>query len=259
MNMNTMNDMTSSASATATKLKNEGTALATKLVNDATNVMNDVTSSATSTATKAMNNATDAATKVKNDATSAKNQVTVTAREIQRGDVHMDPAESTYEFVKDVWVLMKRIIIVRTFMAIAEKIAGKTLSIFGTSLGSVDGGITSNLQAADDKLLNPAIRMVVNGIYTILRPFGVIKKDINSGEDPLHAVKKEGNHLMKEGGKNFEYMKEEGEKMAPELTTKGRNMVKEGEKNFDYLKNEGEKMAPEYTTKRGNIVSAKAS
>lgn len=208
--------------------------------NGGSNITNDtmtnMTASANATATKVKNDVVATATKVKNDAQNAQKQATDTARQIQKGKLHVDPAERIYETAKGVWAFGKRVFLVGAFMGIAESITGKTLSIAGMSLGKVDGAVTSNLHGIDDKLFNPAIRMVVDTFMNacgkteqifkpVIHKILNIKEEIEGGEDPVEAIKKGAASLMKEGEKNAEQLKKEGEKIAPEVTTKGGNPI----------------------------------
>jgi hypothetical protein len=105
--------------------------------------------------------------------------------------MHVDPAEKAYDAAKGVWAWGKGVFFMKPFLGIAEGVAGKFVSMTGSSLEDIDHAIMPRLQEWDDSLLNPAIQKLVETImgtlqksedifkpvvFAILKPIGLIKE-----------------------------------------------------------------------------------
>jgi hypothetical protein len=106
--------------------------------------------------------------------------------------MHVDPAEKAYDAAKGVWAWGKGVFFMKPFLGIAEGVAGKFVSMAGSSLEDIDHSIMPRLQEWDDSLLNPVIQKLVDTImgavhksedifkpvvFAILKPIGLIKED----------------------------------------------------------------------------------
>lgn len=106
--------------------------------------------------------------------------------------MHIDPAEKAYDAAKGVWAWGKGVFFIKPFLGIAEAVAGKAVSMTGSSLEDIDHAIMPKLQEWDDSLLNPALQAIVGTIlgavkksediikpvvFAILKPIGLIKED----------------------------------------------------------------------------------
>jgi len=109
---------------------------------------------------------------------------------------HVDAAEKVYDTAKGVWAWGKGVMVVSTFLGLAEGVAGKAAQVTGNSLEGLDGEVVKQLHGIDDKVLNPAIEKIVGillgaagksedilkpVIIALLKPFGLIK---DSAENP---------------------------------------------------------------------------
>jgi hypothetical protein len=112
-------------------------------------------------------------------------------------DLYVDAAEKVYDTAKGVWAWGKGVIIFSPFLGIAEAVAGKVADMTGNTLESVDHIVVDQLHAIDDRILNPAIRKLVETlvgaagkteetlkpvIAALLKPFGILIK--NQAENP---------------------------------------------------------------------------
>lgn len=110
---------------------------------------------------------------------------------------HVDAAEKVYDTAKGVWAWGKGISIVNPFLGIAETIAGKLIGMSGSDLSGVDGLVTEKLHSLDDKVLNPAIAVILGAvlgaagktedvfkpfIVALLKPLGLIKTTAENPE-----------------------------------------------------------------------------
>jgi hypothetical protein len=106
--------------------------------------------------------------------------------------MHVDPAEKAYDAAKGVWAWGKGVFVMKHFLGMAEAVAGKAVSMTGSTLEDLDHAIMPRLQEWDDSLLNPALQAVVGTIlgavkksedifkpvvFAILKPIGLIKED----------------------------------------------------------------------------------
>lgn len=110
---------------------------------------------------------------------------------------HVDAAEHVYDSAKGIWAWGKGVMVVKPFLGIAEGVAGKFVSLTGSSLESLDGAVIDQLHGLDDKVLNPAIQAIVGTIlqaasksedilkpiiFAILKPLGLIKDEAENPE-----------------------------------------------------------------------------
>jgi hypothetical protein len=106
--------------------------------------------------------------------------------------MHVDPAENAYDAAKGVWAWGKGVFVMKHFLGIAEGVAGKVVSMAGSTLEDLDHAIMPRLQEWDDSILNPALQALVGTIlgavkksvdifkpvvFAILKPIGLIKED----------------------------------------------------------------------------------
>jgi hypothetical protein len=115
---------------------------------------------------------------------------------------HMDPATNVYEKAKGVWAWGKGVPVISFGLGIAEAVAGKAVSVAGSSLEDIDSKmITPQLTKLDTGVLNPTIESIVAMVLkaagktedmigpiikTMLAPFGLIK---NEAENPELTAK----------------------------------------------------------------------
>ncbi|KAL7561783.1 hypothetical protein ACA910_013323 [Epithemia clementina (nom. ined.)] len=76
--------------------------------------------------------------------------------------LYFDPAEKIYDTAKGVWGWGKGIFLFSPFLGMAESIAGKMVETAGSSLEGVDHGVTGKLHELDERVLNPALNMIVH-------------------------------------------------------------------------------------------------
>lgn len=115
----------------------------------------------------------------------------------EKPEMHVDAAEKVYDTAKNVWTWGKGIVVFRPFLGLAEAVAGKVVSVAGSSLESVDTTAKEKLHGLDDKYLNPAIAAVVSLVLgvvsqtestlkpiliSLLKPVGLIKEDAENPE-----------------------------------------------------------------------------
>jgi hypothetical protein len=108
----------------------------------------------------------------------------------------INPAEKVYVTAKDVWGWGKTVTVFKPFLGLAEGVAGKVVSVVGSSLTDLDGTVSSNLTKMDDNYLNPALDKLVKVVFdamqktenivkpvimAILKPVGLVK---NKAENP---------------------------------------------------------------------------
>lgn len=105
-------------------------------------------------------------------------------------EIELDAAAHVYEGAKNVWGWGKEQMVIKTFLGIAEGIAGKVVSVAGTDLEEIDGNIKPQLSSFDSGILNPAIKAILSAVLSaagkgeevfkpivvsILKPIGLIK------------------------------------------------------------------------------------
>jgi hypothetical protein len=159
--------------------------------------------------TESINTNTNMATKVSIDSTSKATKMpkkvdpkASTTAASTGEEHHMDPATHVYEKAKGVWAWGKGVPIISFGLGIAEAVAGKAVSVAGSSLEDVDSKmITPQLTKLDTGVLNPTIESIVAMVLaaagktedmigpiikTMLAPFGLIK---NEAENPELTAK----------------------------------------------------------------------
>jgi hypothetical protein len=109
----------------------------------------------------------------------------------------LDAAEKVYGTVKGVWAWGKGVAIVTPFLGLAEAVAGKVVGMAGTNLEGVDGMVSQQLHTLDEKVLNPALVVILGAmlgaagktedtfkplIISILKPLGLIKETAENPE-----------------------------------------------------------------------------
>jgi hypothetical protein len=137
------------------------------------------------------------------------NEMTTEASET---DMHVDAAEKVYDTAKGAWAWGKGVMIFSPFLGLTEAVAGKIVSIAGSSLEDLDHAIIPKLQEVDDSLLNPAMQAVVK---TVLSAFhkseDIIKPIIIAILKPIGLIKEDGETTKKT---------KTASPLAPELTSK---------------------------------------
>lgn len=74
----------------------------------------------------------------------------------------VDPAEKIYENAKGIWAWGKGVVVFKPFLGLAEGVAGKVVSMAGSSIEDVDSKVAEKLHGLDDSILNPAIAALVS-------------------------------------------------------------------------------------------------
>ena len=107
--------------------------------------------------------------------------------------IEVDAAEKIYEGAKDVWAWGKNVMVVSTFLGVAEGVASKAVEIAGTDLEEIDGQIKPHLSKLDEGILNPAIEKVVDIVLgTIGKTEEIIKPIIKTIFVPMGLIKEDG-------------------------------------------------------------------
>lgn len=96
----------------------------------------------------------------------------------QADDKTPDAAMTVYDTVKNVWTWGKDVPILGFGEGIVESVAGKILSVAGTSLPELDKDIKPHVTSLDTKFLNPAIDAIVS----------TIMKGVSKGDDMIRPV-----------------------------------------------------------------------
>lgn len=97
-----------------------------------------------------------------------------------------DVTEKVYEAAKGVWSWGKGVMLLSPFLGLAEGIAGKMVTMAGSSLEQVDGGITHQLHSLDGQYLNPAIDALVKLLMgTVSKTEEIIKPILQAVMKPL--------------------------------------------------------------------------
>ncbi|GKY91047.1 hypothetical protein MPSEU_000077500 [Mayamaea pseudoterrestris] len=114
-----------------------------------------------------------------------------------RTSYEINPAEKAYVTAKDVWSWGKSVMVFKPFLGIDEGVAGKMVSVVGSSMSDLDGAVTSNLTKVDDNILNPAIETIVKIVFgamqktedmvkpvimAVLKPIGLVKSKAENPE-----------------------------------------------------------------------------
>lgn len=110
---------------------------------------------------------------------------------------HVDAAEKVYDTAKSVWSWGKGVVVISPFLGLAEAVAGKAVSMTGSSLETLDGEVVKQLHGLDDSLLNPAIEKIASillgvagksedvlkpVLMAMLKPLGLIKETASNPE-----------------------------------------------------------------------------
>jgi hypothetical protein len=118
------------------------------------------------------------------------NMSTTPSSSSKRTNYEINPAEKVYITAKDVWGWGKTVMVFKPFLGLAEGVAGKAVSIVGSSLADLDGAVTANLTKVDDKILNPSISAVVNIVFNAMQKTeDIVKPVIMAVLKPIGLVK----------------------------------------------------------------------